>query len=101
LWKIENEHNNPLKKHGYSHSLEHNFVHGRKHATEIFCLSNLLAFLFHVILFYADAQYRKARASLGRRTEFFNCLRFALRYAFHEGWDAFLFYVLADDEAPG
>jgi hypothetical protein len=98
-WKIENEHNNVLKNHGYN--LEHNFGHGEAHASEMFCLLNLLAFLFHGILFYADEQYRKARSLLGRRTEFFNCLRFALRYAFHEGWDAFLFFVLAEDEAPG
>jgi hypothetical protein len=35
-WKIENEHNNVLKNHGYN--LEHNFGHGQNHASEIFCL---------------------------------------------------------------
>jgi hypothetical protein len=38
-WKIENEHNNVLKNHGYN--LEHNFGHGAEHACEIYCLLNL------------------------------------------------------------
>jgi hypothetical protein len=32
-WKIENEHNNELKNHGYN--LEHNFGHRKNHACEI------------------------------------------------------------------
>ncbi|GHU81712.1 hypothetical protein FACS189468_4830 [Spirochaetia bacterium] len=34
-WKIENEHNNVLKNHGYN--LEHNFGHGEQYASEVFC----------------------------------------------------------------
>jgi hypothetical protein len=40
--KIENEHNNVLKHHGYH--LEHNFGHGQEHACKIYALLNLLAF---------------------------------------------------------
>ena len=40
-WKIENEHNNVLKHHGYH--LEHNFGHGRECACEIYALLNLLS----------------------------------------------------------
>jgi hypothetical protein len=69
IWKIENEHNNVLKNHGYN--LEHNFGHGEEHASEMYCLLNLLAFLFHGILSLADGDYRQARANMGRRTEFF------------------------------
>ena len=90
-WKIENEHNNVLKNHGYN--LEHNFGHGEEHASEIFCLLNLLGFLFHGILGVADEEYQRARASVGRRTEFFNYLRAALRYALHEDWQSFLVFV--------
>jgi hypothetical protein len=98
-WKIENEHNNVLKNHGYN--LEHNFGHGSEHASEMYCLLNLLAFMFHGILFYVDEQYQKTRASLGRRTEFFGYLRAALRFSIHEDWNAFLIYVLAEDDEPG
>jgi hypothetical protein len=89
--KIENEHNNVLKNHGYN--LEHNFGHGEEHASEMFCLLNLPAFLFHTILGIADEAYQKARAVVRRRAEFFNYLRAALWYALHENWEGFLRYV--------
>jgi len=96
-WKIENEHNNVLKNHGYN--LEHNFGHGEEHASEMFCLLNLLAFLFHSILSYADALYGKARKRHGRRTEFFIHLRAGMWYVLHESWDSFLLCVIGED--PG
>jgi hypothetical protein len=64
-WKIENEHNNVLKHHGYH--LEHNFGHGKEHANELFCLLNLLAFLFHGIQVLAEDEYRRAHALFGGR----------------------------------
>ena len=94
-WKIENEHNNVLKNHGYN--LRHNFGHGKDHASEMYCLLNLLAFLWHGILMLLDEDYQRARASVHRLDEFFNYLRAALRMAFHEGWQAFLVYVLGED----
>jgi hypothetical protein len=59
-WKIENEHNNVLKNHGYN--LEHNFGHGKSHAGEMYCLLNLLAFQMHSLLDINDEDYQKARA---------------------------------------
>ena len=47
-WKIENEHNNVLKHHGYH--LEHNFGHGEEGACEIYAVLNLLAFQMHGIM---------------------------------------------------
>lgn len=90
-WKIENEHNNVLKNHGYN--LEHNFGHGESHASEIYCLLNLLAFLYHGILGLSDEEYQKARAASGRRTEFFNYLRSAFRWKYHETWRDFITFV--------
>jgi hypothetical protein len=90
-WKIENEHNNVLKNHGYN--LEHNFGHGKEHASEMYCLLNLLAFLFHGILSYADELYGRARDRHGRRTEFFIHLRAGLWYVLHDSWDSFLLCV--------
>jgi hypothetical protein len=48
-WKIENEHNNVLKNHGYN--LKHNFGHGAEQACELYCL---LSFQFHGILQLID-----------------------------------------------
>jgi hypothetical protein len=100
-WKIENEHNNVLKNRGCN--LEHNFGHGKEHASEIFLLLNLLAFQFHTILELCDEDYRKARASFGRRDSFFHHMQAALRYALHESWRDFLIFVLDEegDSDPG
>jgi hypothetical protein len=64
-WKIENEYHNVLKRRGYN--LSHNFGHGKNHASELFCLLNVLSYLPHGIQDLADEEYRKARASFGRR----------------------------------
>ena len=66
-WKIENEHNNVLKHHGYH--LEHNFGHGHECACEIYVLLNLLAFQMHGILLLLDEGYQKARGYIRRRDE--------------------------------
>ena len=62
----------------------------------MYCLLNLLAFLWHGILMLLDEDYQRACASY-RFDEFFNYLREALRMAFHEDWQAFLVYVLGED----
>jgi hypothetical protein len=98
-WKIEDEHNNVLKNRGYN--LEHNFGHGKQHASEIFLLLNFLAFLFHTILELCDEDYRKARASFGRRDSYFQHLQAAMRYALHQSWQDFLLYVLDEDDDDG
>ena len=87
-WKIENEHNNVLKHRGYN--LEHNFGHGKEHASEVFCVLNLLAFLFHSIQEKADEEYREARGSFGRRDAFFWALRYEINRYLHEDWQGLL-----------
>ena len=90
-WKIENEHNNVLKNHGYN--LKHNFGHGKTHASEMYCLVNLPAFQMHTILDINDEDYRKARACAGRRDEFFNELRFIMRFKLFESWQHFIAFM--------
>jgi hypothetical protein len=95
-WKIENEHNNVLKNHGYN--LEHNFGHGKTHASEMYCLLNLLAFQMHSLLDINDENYQKARACSGRRDEFFNELRVLIRRNLYESWEQFIVSFYADLE---
>jgi hypothetical protein len=98
-WKIENEHNNVLKHHGYH--LEHNFGHGREHACEIYAILNLLAFQMHGVMLLLDEGYQKARKSIRRRDEFFAGMRiFFDRYLF-ETWEEFIGFVATDDEPDG
>ena len=51
-WKIENEHFNVHKNHGYE--LEHNYGHGQQTLSMVFYLLNLLAFIAHMILDRGD-----------------------------------------------
>jgi hypothetical protein len=88
-WKIENEHNNVLKHHGYN--LEHNFGHGKEHTNELFCLLNLMTFLFHGIQVLAEDEYRKAQGLFGRKEDFFCALLYETARYFLENWhDLFL-----------
>jgi hypothetical protein len=97
-WKIENEHNNVLKHRGYN--LKHNFGHGDNHAAEVFCLLNLLSFLIHGIQDLADGEYKKARASCGRRDEFFGALRYEMSHYLHNDWQG-VFTIIADGAPDG
>jgi hypothetical protein len=98
-WKIENEHNNVLKHHGYH--LEHNFGHGREGACEIYVLLNLLAFQMHGILLLLDEEYQKARASIRRRDEFFGGLRLIFSRFLFQTWEEFIGFITQDDDPGG
>jgi hypothetical protein len=71
--------------------------HGKTHASENFCLLNLLAFLFHTLLFWGDEQYRMARNQSGRRDNFFSALRYIFSRFLHENWHAFILFVWGDE----
>jgi hypothetical protein len=90
-WKIENEHNNVLKNHGYN--LKHNFGHGENHASEMYRLLNLLAFQMHSLLDICDEDYRKARTLAGRRDEFFGELRFVMRFRLFDNWRQLIIFI--------
>jgi hypothetical protein len=87
-WKIENENNNTLKTKGYH--LEHNFGHGHQHLSSLLAALNILAFLYHPFLSFADEHYRLIRAALPTRQTFFDDLRALTRYLLFADWDALM-----------
>jgi hypothetical protein len=93
-WKIENEHFNVHKNHGYE--LEHNYGHGKQTLSMVFYMLNLLAFIAHIILELGDRLYQQCRAGFSRKE-----LWAGLRHMFHliltENWTAFLERFLDDD----
>jgi hypothetical protein len=97
-WKIEHKHTDVLKHWGYNR--EHNFGHGKEHASEIFCLLNLWAFLFHRIQDKVDKAYREARGSLGRMDAFFWAFRYEINRYLHDTWQG-LFLTLVDNAPDG
>jgi hypothetical protein len=78
-----------LKNQG--NNLEHSFGHGKKHPRGLYFLLNLLAYQFHPLLELGDEEYRKARATAGRRDTFFTIYRqhYAIRCMKHGGIFAF------------
>jgi hypothetical protein len=97
-WKIENEHNNVLKNHGYN--LKHNFGHGKKYASEVFFILQLLAFQFHSILDRCDALWWTARQNSGRRDSFFAELALLFGYQLFDSWDAFIQRLASLEATP-
>ena len=98
-WKIENEHNNVLKHHGYH--LEHNFGHGQEYACENYVILNLLAFQMHGILLLLDEEYQKARSSIRRLDEFFGGLRLIFSRFYFNTWEEFIGFIVPPDEPDG
>ncbi len=94
-WKIENEGNNVLKNHGYN--LEHNFGHGQNNLCEILLSLNLLAFLFHSVLDFANFTYKKVRELLVSRRSFFNDVRTLLKYFWFASWQDLFDFILTDN----
>lgn len=93
-WKIENEHFNIHKNHGYH--LEHNYGHGRRTLSMVFYLLNLPAFVVHAILDLGDRLYQHCRAQDSRR-ELWNALRTLLNLILVNSWSDLLQLYLADD----
>lgn len=91
-WKIENENNNTLKTKGYH--LEHNFGHGKEHLSSLLAAMNILAFLFHTFLSFADEDYQRIRSELPTRQTFFDDIRALLRYMHFANWESLLDFMM-------
>jgi hypothetical protein len=83
-------------------NLEYNFGHGGSHAAGVFRLLNLLSFLTHGLRNIAGEGYKKARASFGRRDEFFGALRYETPQYPHNDWHGlFGLLFIVEDELLG
>ncbi len=91
-WKVENENNNVLKTKGYH--LEHNFGHGKQYLSATMLSLNLLAFLFHTVLEWSDAQYALLRRVLARRQTFFDDIRALTRYMVFQSWHHLMDFMI-------
>lgn len=91
-WKIENEQFNVHKNGGYE--LEHNYGHGQKRLSMVFCILNLLAFVAHQVLGFGDLLYQRCREGESRRG-LWNLLRAIFCYVAVESWEGLLLYHLS------
>ena len=83
-WKTENENHNTLKNRGYH--LEHNFGHGQQYLSALLVTLNLLAFLFHTLLWLTEPVAQQIRTSLGTLTTFWDDVRTLTRYLYFQTW---------------
>jgi hypothetical protein len=91
-WKIANENNNILKTKGYH--VEHNFGHGQQYLAAIMLSLNLIAFLFHTVLEWSDADYTLLRQVLARRQTFFEDIRALMRYMVFDSWQHLMAFMI-------
>jgi len=96
-WKIENEHFNVQKNHGYE--LEHNYGHGKKNLAMVFYLLNLLAFLTHKIIERGDRLYQRYMGLGESRRERWNSLRSMMKMILLESWSQMMMICLDEEEA--
>ena len=91
-WKTENENHNTLKNRGYH--LEHNFGHGQQYLSALLVTLNLLAFLFHTLLWLTEPVAQQLRTNLGTLRTFWDDVRTLTRYFHFHTW-AQLFQFMA------
>jgi len=91
-WKIANENNNLLKTKGYH--VAHNFGHGQQYLAAIMLRLNLIAFLFHTVLEWSDADYTLLRQVLARRQTFFEDIRALMRYMVFDSWQHLMAFMI-------
>jgi hypothetical protein len=96
-WKIENNNFNTLKNGGYK--LEHNFGHGKNFLSSTLVVLNILAYLFHSVLYLIDENWRKEYDRIKNRVKFFNKLSSLLYYFIFSSFDE-LFACLNGSRSP-
>jgi len=95
-WKIENETFNTLKNLGYN--FEHNYGHGKKYLSTIFCMLMMLAFLIDQVQEVCCTLYRKCRSALHTYRELWENMRVLFRRLNLISWENF--YLMLVDEMP-
>lgn len=86
-WKIENETFNTLKNLGYN--FEHNYGHGKKYLSTVFCMLMMLAFLIDQIQEICCALFRRCKEFAGTYRGLWASMQTLFRYVQFSDWDAF------------
>jgi hypothetical protein len=85
-WKIENETFNTLKNLGYN--FEHNYGHGKKYLSTIFCLLMMLAFLIDQVQGIACNLFAAIRKRAGSLRGIWENMRVLLQFMRFTSWEA-------------
>jgi len=93
-WKIENETFNTLKNLGYN--LEHNYGHGKKYLSTVFCMLMMLAFLIDQIQEACCQLFQRCKQRAGSYRELWVSMRSLFKLLPLRSWENF-YSVLAGD----
>lgn len=93
-WKIENETFNTLKNLGYN--LEHNYGHGKKHLSTVFCLLMMLAFLIDQVQEACCSIFRKCKQCTGTYRNLWEEMRFLFKRVRLSNWETFYSILMGE-----
>jgi len=94
-WKIENETFNTLKNLGYN--FEHNYGHGKKYLSSIFCMLMMLAFLIDQVQEASCGLFRRCKQFAGTYRNLWENMRTLFQYVHFSDWETF-YLVLAKEK---
>jgi hypothetical protein len=86
-WKIENETFNTLKNLGYN--FEHNYGHGKKYLSTIFCMLMMLSFLIDQIQEICCSLFKRSKKRAGTYRNLWEEMRTLFKYVKLSSWENF------------
>lgn len=86
-WKIENETFNALKNFGYN--LEHNYGHGKKHLSTVFCMLMMLVFLIDQVQEICCSAFQRCKNVTGTYRSLWMTMRTLFQYVSFSDWKMF------------
>ena len=93
-WKIENETFNTLKNLGYN--FEHNYGHGKKYLSTVFCMLMMLAFLIDQIQEACCSLFQKCKQSAGTYRCLWEEMRFLFKRVRLSSWETFYLVLVGE-----
>lgn len=94
-WKVENETFNTLKNLGYN--FEHNYGHGKKYLSTVFCMLMMLAFLIDQIQEICCDLFRKCKHVAGTYRNLWETMRAFFRFSRLYDWER-LYLIMAKEK---
>ena len=95
-WKIENETFNTLKNLGYN--FEHNYGHGKRYLSTIFCMLMMLAFLIDQVQEASCSLFQRCKKSVGTYRDLWQNMRTLFQFIPLRNWERF--YLILTKEVP-
>lgn len=90
-WKIENETFNTLKNLGYN--FEHNYGHGKKYLSTVFCLLMMLAFLIDQVQEICCSLFQQSKKFSGTYRDLWSTMRTLFHYVQLGSWENFYMMI--------